>query len=214
MRFLFDFISPYAYLGWTQIHALAARHGRDVEPVPVLFAGLLNAHGGKGPAEIAAKRQYLFKDVLRRARRFGVPSLMPPPSHPFNPLLALRAASFPASAAARRRLIDALYQATWAGGGGVESEAAIRAAAAYAELAPDAVVEYARSDGAKAELRRNTEAAIAAGVFGVPTVLVDDELFFGTDSFELLDDFLNGAVLPEEPLERWRALRPSAERRS
>ena len=101
IRFHFDFISPYAYLAWTQIHALAARHGRSVEPVPVLFAALLDHHGTKGPAEIPAKRRYLMFDVVRKARALGVP-IGPPPAHPFDPLLALRVASVPMDAQATR----------------------------------------------------------------------------------------------------------------
>jgi len=69
ITFYFDFLSPYAYIAWTQIQPLALRHGRRVEPAPVLLAGLLNAHGQKGPAEIPAKRAYVFKDVLRKAHR-------------------------------------------------------------------------------------------------------------------------------------------------
>src|SRR5947207_2147613 len=107
LQFYFDFISPYAYLGWTQIHLLAGRHGSTVEPVPILFAALLNTYGHKGPAEIPPKRAYIFKNVLRLAHRLGVP-LQPPPAHPFNPLLALRVASLPMEAGERRRLIDAL----------------------------------------------------------------------------------------------------------
>src|SRR5262245_43770609 len=76
--FYFDFVSPYAYLGWTQIHALAARHGRTVRAVPTLFAALLNHSGTLGPAEIPLKRVYIFKDALRTAKVFGVP-LEPPP---------------------------------------------------------------------------------------------------------------------------------------
>ena len=121
IRLYFDFISPYAYLAWKGVHALAAEHGRSVEAVPILFAALLDAHGTKGPAEVPAKREYVFKDALRRATMAGL-TLVPPPAHPFNPLLALRAASFPADdPAGQRRLIDELFAATWAGGGGVES---------------------------------------------------------------------------------------------
>ncbi len=61
IRILFDFVSPYAYLAWAQIHALAARRSRTVEAVPVLFAAMLNTYGNKGPAEIPPKRIYLFK---------------------------------------------------------------------------------------------------------------------------------------------------------
>ena len=115
LTFYFDLGSPYAYLAWTQIHAIAARRHATVEPTPVLFAGLLNAHGQKGPAEIPPKRIYVFKDTLRRARRLGIP-LSPPPSHPFNPLLALRASSLELPEDRRRALVDALFRATWGGG--------------------------------------------------------------------------------------------------
>src|SRR5262245_44781169 len=94
IRFYFDFVSPYAYLAWTQVHALADRRGVDVAPVPVLLAALLDENGQRGPAEIERKRAYLFKDCLRLAHHFGVPFVLPP-SHPFNPLLALRVSSLP-----------------------------------------------------------------------------------------------------------------------
>src|SRR5215468_8820411 len=87
----FDFLSPYAYLAWCALPALAERYGQTIRPVPTLLAALL-AHGQtRGPAEIPAKRVYVFKDTLRSAALMGVP-LSPPPSHPFNPLLALRVA--------------------------------------------------------------------------------------------------------------------------
>src|SRR5580700_6920676 len=112
ITFYFDFISPYAYLAWTQIHALAARHECEVVPKPILFAALLDANGQKGPAEIPNKRIYTFKDVVRSAARLGVP-LAAPASHPFNPLLALRVASADVDRERHRTLIDALFAATW-----------------------------------------------------------------------------------------------------
>src|SRR5262245_19221684 len=149
VRFLFDFISPYAYLAWTQIHAVAERRGAVVEPEPVLFAALLNKHGNKGPAEIPPKRIYIFKDTLTRARRLGVP-LVPPPTHPFNPLLALRAASIDLPGDRRRALIDALFQATWGGGGGVTGPAEVAAAATAAGLDGQAVIAAAGTHEVKA----------------------------------------------------------------
>src|SRR4051812_42387593 len=94
LLFHFDFISPYAYLAWRGIHALADRHGREVEARPVLLAGLLNATGGKGPAEVEPKRIYTYKHVSRLAHTAGIP-LRPPPAHPFHPLQALRVAGLP-----------------------------------------------------------------------------------------------------------------------
>lgn len=214
MIFYFDFISPYAYLAWTQIHELAGRHGRQVEPAPILFAALLNAHGQLGPAEIPVKRVYVFKDAYRKGHLLGLPPLCPPPTHPFNPLFALRAASFPGDALTRRRFIDALFSATWAEGTGVESEQAVAAIAERSGLPAQEVIAFAKSDPAKAELRNRTQEALAHGVFGVPTVMVDGELFWGTDSLKPLTVFLSGAdPVPKHLLERWKKIGASANRK-
>lgn len=202
--FYFDFISPYAYLGWTQIHALAARHGQTVRPIPILFAALLNHSNTRGPAEIPAKRAYLFKDTKRLAATFGVP-FAPPPTHPFNPLLALRVAGV----AADTRVIDALFRATWGGGGGVETVDAIARV-----LGEDArLLAEAAAPAAKQRLRDATDAAIAAGVFGVPSMIADGELFWGCDSLPHLERFLDGddPITPAD-VAAFRALVPSATR--
>ncbi|HEY1548617.1 MAG TPA: 2-hydroxychromene-2-carboxylate isomerase [Kofleriaceae bacterium] len=199
--FYFDFVSPYAYLAWTQIHALAARHGRDVRPIPVLFAALLGNSGTLGPAEIPLKRAYLYKDTKRIAATFNVP-FAPPPTHPFNPLLALRVAGLDA------RTIDALFDAAWAGGSGIDS--AERVAAIVGD---DSLIARANEPAAKARLREATDAAIAAGVFGVPTMIADGELFWGCDSLPHLERFLDGndPITPRDK-EIYRALVPSASR--
>lgn len=189
LLFHFDFISPYAYLGWTQIHALAARHALEVTPVPTLFSALLAEGKTRGPAEIPAKRRYFFKDVFRTAHLLGVPIAMPP-THPFNPLLGLRIASLPMDEARRAAVITAIFNATWAGGAGIESEERVTAALDAAGLPGAELV--ARAPEAKAELRRATDDAIAHGVFGVPTMRVEDELFWGVDSFGHLERYLEG----------------------
>lgn len=214
VRVYFDFISPYAYLAWTQIHELAARHGRAVEPVPVLFAAMLDAWGHKGPAEIPPKRAYIFKDALRRARRAGVP-LSPPPTHPFNPLLALRVASLPMDAATQRALITGLFRATWGGGGGVTDPAVVASIADAAGLDGAAAVRAAGEAEAKERVRAQTAAAIAEGAFGVPTLVVDGELFWGFDAFDHIDAWLRGDdPVDDAALARWRDLEASSVRRA
>lgn len=198
LDFYFDFISPYAYLGWTQIHALAARHGREVHAIPALFAAMLKHSGTLGPAEIPLKRVYIFKDTIRTARHFGVP-FSAPPSHPFNPLLALRVATVDPS----REVIDALYRAAWGGGEGIETEALVTRALDAAGIAAAPLIAAANEPATKQKLRDVTDAAIAAGVFGVPTVIAEGptvdvpggperELFWGVDSFPHLERFLAG----------------------
>ena len=174
IRWYHDFISPFAYLHWPRVRALM--ESRPVELVPVLFGAVLDAAGQKGPAEIPAKRVFTYRDVVWRARRAGVP-LRFPDAHPFNPLAALRlvlAAGNTVEATTR------IYDWIWAEGRGVDDPAALAPLLDALGLGTDALSDAA----AKATLRANTEAAIAAGVFGVPTLAVDDALFWGGDAHD------------------------------
>ncbi len=212
--FYFDYISPYAYIAWTQIHRLAEARGARVRPAPILFAALLNAHGQKGPAEIPAKRAYTFKDAFRKAHRLGLPRLQPPPSHPFNPLLALRATALLEGSPAQRGVIDALFGATWAGGPGIESPEALVAALSHLDVDAAKLVSRANDEEAKARVRAGGEAALAAGAFGVPTVVAGGELFWGVDALDALADFLDGKdPVPDDLLARWKDLPATAQRR-
>lgn len=188
MRFYFDYISPYAYLGWTQIRQLAAKHDEPLEAVPILFAALLKQWGHKGPAEIPPKKTYVFKDVVRRAHRLSVP-LAPPPGHPFNPLLGLRVTSA-APNDQQFTVIDALYRATWVDGRGITNADVVREV--LEPLGLSGLVDEAVKPEVKALVRDQTTAAVEAGVFGVPTMVARGELFWGTDSLEHLDAFLAG----------------------
>jgi 2-hydroxychromene-2-carboxylate isomerase len=212
IQFFFDYVSPYAYLAWTQIHAIAREHGEEVEPVPVLFAGLLEAHGTRGPAEVPARRRYLMKDVPRIAITYGVP-VNAPFAHPFNPLLALRVSSLPMPADVRRALVDGLYRATW-----VERRRVVDAdvvddvarAAGYGDGASASAV----TPESKERVRAQTERAIQAGVFGVPTMVADGELFWGCDSLPHLRRHLSGDLrIPDEWVTRWADLPADAVRR-
>ena len=211
LDFYFDYISPYAYIAWTQIHALADRHGWGVAPKPVLFAAMLNANDTRGPAEIPSKRRYTFLDVSRTAAVLGL-RLAPPPSHPFNPLLALRITGLDMPATTRKALITRLYQATWGGGPGVTDPDTVSRIAEEVGV-PDAL-RRAAAQPAKDRLRAETDRAIARGVFGVPTIFAGDDIFWGYDSFGHLDRHLAGTLqLDGEVLSRWRDLPASARRR-
>jgi 2-hydroxychromene-2-carboxylate isomerase len=191
VRFYFDFISPYAYLASTQIGALAARHGRTVELVPILFAGLLEANGQLGPAEIPRKRTYVFKDATRIAHALGV-VLRPPPAHPFNPLLGLRVCSADLAPELRARAVATLFRAVWAGGPGITDPATVERLLDDAGLPGAALVASAATDQIKQRVRSQTDDALAHGAFGVPTMLVDGELFWGVDSLPHVERRLEG----------------------
>ena len=212
VRFFFDYISPNAYIAWTRIHDLLERYGRTVEPVPVLFAALLRANGLLGPAEVEAKWRWMLRDILRKAVRLEI-DLRPPTSHPFNPLLALRVSSLPMQDVVRRQLIDELFRAVWAGGPGVTDADTVASLVDRCGLDGKRLVEEAQQPAVKELLRRRTDEALELGVFGVPTVTVGDELFWGFDDFCHLEAHLAGRdPLPHDELRHWMRVRPSARR--
>lgn len=215
IQLYFDFVSPYSYLAWSRVGALAARVGREVEPIPVLFAAILGAHGTKGPAEVPARRAYVFKDILRAAHRAGV-TIVPPRAHPFNPLLPLRVAGLSMEATLRARIIDALFDAAWAEGGSIDTPEALSGALGRAGIDAAPLVARATEPEAKEQLRRRTDEAIARGVFGVPTLFVDGEMFFGFDSFPDVEAFLRGedpVASRRDLVERWMNVPAAATRR-
>jgi 2-hydroxychromene-2-carboxylate isomerase len=203
IQFYFDYESPNAYLAWTQLPALAARHGFDAEPIPILYAALLDANGQLGPGEQPTKGRWMWKNLLRKSALLGVP-LNPPAFLPFNPLLALRVSILPMAAQSRRALIDALFAAVWVRGLHVSETGVVERVADEIGLPGAALVAQGQSAEIKEQLRAQTDEAIAKGVFGVPTMIVGDELFWGYDDFPHLERCLAGDdPIDPEALKNW-----------
>ena len=214
IRFLFDYISTNAYLAWLVLPELAKRHGATIEPVPVLFAGFLEATGMFGPAEVPQKARWMWRNNMRKAARLGVP-LNRPRFHPFNPLLALRASGLPMDEAARARLITGLFEAVWVNEQHVSEPEVVKAIADKAGLDGARIVQQASEPEAKARLRRETDEAIALGVFGVPSMVVGKEVFWGYDDFPYLEEFVAGRdpIPPIDSPEFMTRMQPSAMRK-
>ena len=178
----FDFVSPYSYLQCEQLPALETR--LRIHYRPVLFAGLLRAHGHKGPAEIPAKRRFTYRFLVWQARKLGVPFKFPA-VHPFNPLPLLRLAI---AADCDPDAVRRIFRFVWRDGR--LGDLPIEWAELMSELhLPDAQ-ERIESPEVKAALRRNTDEAIAKGVFGVPTLAIGDELFWGADATAMAADYV------------------------
>jgi 2-hydroxychromene-2-carboxylate isomerase len=178
-----------------------------------LFAGLLAAHGSKGPAETPAKRAYTMRDVLRSAARLGIPAAFPP-THPFNPLRALRMCIALDDRDARRRFAVALMDAAWQSGRDLTDDAVLRDVARACALDADALLGRAGDPDVKQRLVDATAAAVAAGIFGVPTWRVDGELFWGEDRIEALAWRLQGHRVDEDVLANILARPASAVRKT
>ena len=204
LRWYFDVISPFAALQWPKVKALAAR--RDVVLVPVLLAAVLAARGQKGPAEIPGKREFTYRHVLWQAREAGMP-LQFPPAHPFNPVTALRLCIAGGCTVA---VVDAVFDWIWAQGRAGDSSEALQPLLHRLGIDAEAVADLA----VKNALRANTDAALAAGVFGVPTLQVGDALFWGNDAHAFaLAALEDPALLEDEEMRRVDTLPAAATRK-
>lgn len=202
----FDFISPYAYLQFEILHRLP--DDLEIAFKPVVFAGLLDHWGHKGPAEIPGKRIFIFRQCKWWADRNKIAFTMPP-AHPFNPIKPLRLAialdNKPAA-------IETIFRFVWAEGLDVARDwpaLAERFAMSAAEAD-----ERVRAPEIKQALIANGEAAIGQGVFGVPTFVIDNEIIWGVDSTEMMVDYLdNPALFATEEMRKIITTKPAAQRK-
>ena len=185
LAWYFDFVSPFSYLQFAAFPNLFQRS--DVDLKPCLFAGLLNHFGHKGPAEIEPKRKHTYQHTQWQAGKRGV-ALRYPPGHPFNSLHALRVAI---ALGGTYDTVKTIFDFVWVEGRSPNDE---WRALCDALGVPGAEV-LAMGEGVKTQLRENTDEAIRLGVFGVPTFVVDDHLFWGIDATEMLLDYLDDPQL-------------------
>jgi len=188
ISFHFDPVSPYAWLAFQRLPQALEGLSYSVEYRPVLLAAILTHWGQKGPAEIEPKRAWTFRQIAWWAQRDGL-AIETPAVHPFNPLPLLRLAwaCAPAGRTPSRHVCEQLLQHVWQGG--ADAGDAARLAELTVRLAP---VRDPAGAEVKAALRDATDAAIADGVFGVPSFSVDGRLFFGMDALDMLAASLRG----------------------
>jgi 2-hydroxychromene-2-carboxylate isomerase len=197
----FDFVSPYSYISLHRLKELPAK----VSYKPVLFAGLLNHWGQKGPAEIPAKRKWTYRWCTWWAKELGIPFRFPA-EHPFNPLQHLRLAL---ACGCGPDAVKRIFESVWMSGANATEPAAFQA------LCRELGVGAEQLAAAKDALRRNTEEAAARGVFGVPSFVVEGEVFWGADAMEFVKAFMRDpGVLRNDEMRRVDAMPAGAVRKS
>lgn len=198
IQFFYDPISPYAYLAFERLPQALMGHSVAVRYKPVLFAALLKAHGQLGPAEIPSKRDWTYRQVSWLAHHHGVP-LDLPAAHPFNPLPLLRLGLACATEAApgdtNRFVTEQILRHVWRGG---QEALSLERLQQLESVLQDHVAQCGREwpkpeiEALKSQLRANTEEALAMGLFGVPSMVVDGHAFWGHDALPMLRAFLEG----------------------
>ncbi|WP_131108031.1 2-hydroxychromene-2-carboxylate isomerase [Pseudomonas sp. Sample_10] len=192
VEFYFDLGSPATYLAYTQLPKICEQTDSQLIYVPILLGGVFKATGNASPATIPAKGKYMFQDLDRYARRYGVP-LKFNPHFPINTLMLMRAVTGMQLRHPQRFLafVDCLFKALWVDGRSLDEPATVAAVLTQNGFDPDEVLALTAEEEIKAALKVNTEKAVQRGVFGAPSMFVDDQLFFGQDRLDFVLEALN-----------------------
>jgi|TARA_R110000823_G_scaffold229209_1_gene356274 2-hydroxychromene-2-carboxylate isomerase len=187
--FYFDVGSPASYLAWTQLPALAQRANSDIRWKPMLLGGVFKATGNNSPAEVPAKSRYNRLDMSRAATGYSVP-LNFNPYFPVNTLQVMRGAVAYLSTLQFDDYLQAVFEAMWVNGKNLADSAVLAEVLAGAGFDPGEVFALCKGSSAKENLQLITAEAVERGVFGAPTFFVGNEMFFGQDRMNQLEECL------------------------
>ncbi|MBV7568397.1 2-hydroxychromene-2-carboxylate isomerase [Pseudomonas sp. PDM27] len=192
VEFYFDLGSPATYLAYTQLPKICAQTDTRLVYIPLLLGGVFKATGNASPATIPAKGRYMFQDLDRYAKRYGVP-LKFNPHFPINTLMLMRAVTgmqlrHPERFAA---FLDCLFKAIWVEGRSLDEPATVAAVLSENGFNPQEVLALTADEEIKSVLKDNTEKAVQRGVFGAPSMFVDNQLYFGQDRLDFVLEALS-----------------------
>ncbi len=190
VEFYFDFGSPYSYLAYKALPAIAAARGAQIAWRPMLLGGVFKATGNHSPVEIPAKGKWLQQDLRRWAARYGA-VFRHNPHFPINTLVLMRGAvgmqmrgsDFP-------RYVATVFRAMWAEPRNLGDPVELAAVLRQAGFDADAFQAMVNDAAVKEQLKKNTEEAVARGVFGAPTFFVGEEMYWGQDRLEFVAEAL------------------------
>ena len=185
IEFLFDFGSPNAYFVHRALPAIQARGTVSFRPVPVLLGGVFKAIGNQSPMQsyghIGAKVAYDRLEMQRFMTAHKIDKFVMNPHFPVNTLLMMRGAMAARRLGCARAYDEAMFAGMWEQGLKLDLPDVWERALAAAGLPAGQLGELAADPEVKADLVASTEAAVARGVFGIPSFFLGDELWFGKD---------------------------------
>ncbi|KZN15680.1 MULTISPECIES: 2-hydroxychromene-2-carboxylate isomerase [Pseudomonas] len=187
VEFFFDLGSPATYLAYTQLPKICKQTDSQLIYRPMLLGGVFKATGNASPITVLAKGRYMFQDLDRYAKRYGVP-LKFNPNFPINTLMLMRAVTGMKLRHPERfqAFIDCLFHALWVEGRSLDDPATVAAVLTQNGFDPNEVLALTADETVKAALKENTEEAVQRGVFGAPSMFVGDQLFFGQDRLDFV----------------------------
>lgn len=188
---IFDFGSPNAYLSWKVLPGVAERAGARLNVIPCLLGGIFRATNNRSPmeafGEVKGKLAYEALETRRFVERHGLSAYRQNPHFPVNTLLIMRGLIAARRLGVGERYLEAGLAAMWEDGEKMDDPQVVARTLADRGLDAEAILAATQTPEVKAELIANTDAAVARGVFGVPTFFVGDEMFFGKDRLDQVE---------------------------
>jgi 2-hydroxychromene-2-carboxylate isomerase len=193
LEFYFDYGSPYSYLADTQVEAIAGRAGAELVRKPMLLGGVFKSTGNHSPVELPAKSRWSAFDLPMWARHYGVP-FNRNPHFPVNTLALMRGAAAAQLDGVFDRYHPAMFRAMWVDGRNLNDIKEVAAVLTAAGLDAQKFGSRIQEQDVKDRLKSTTDDAVARGVFGAPTMFVDDRMFFGNDRLAFVELALKGEL--------------------
>jgi len=195
VEFFFDFGSPTTYLAYTQLPRIAAARKAEIVWRPFLLGGVFKTINSASPVTIPAKGRWMFDDMARWAKRYGVPFAMNP-HFPVNTLALMRGA---AGLQLKRpqdlaRYLETMFTAMWVKPRNLNEPAEIAAVLKEGGFNPKEMIDLTADQAVKDKLKANTDEAVARGAFGAPTFFVGQDMFWGQDRLNFVAEALDAAA--------------------
>lgn len=200
LEFYFDFLSPYSYLSWNWLrNKRKSLEDKNIEIdfLPIPMSSLIQFHETKGPAQIKPKREYLFKDCVRFSTVNEIPFITPR-FLPFNSLYALRCATARNAGQNQFDVIDTVFMEGWGRGEDIGDPECLERLFNKRKLPGKELLDRVGDNDVRLELKMNLKRAKESNLFGVPSFIINNEMFWGNDSIPWLEKFIVG----NDPLDK------------
>ncbi|MBU2512743.1 2-hydroxychromene-2-carboxylate isomerase [bacterium] len=189
LEFFFDYVSPATFLAYTQLPAIIERTGAELIYRPFLLGGVFKSSGNSSPMSVPAKGTWLLKDLTRFSKRYNVPMKFNP-YFPINTIQLMRGAIWAGEQNTQERYSTAMFRAVWLEEKNMNDPAVVSEVLKSIQIDPEAFVEATSRQSIKDKLRANTDEAVSRGAFGAPTMFVGEEMFFGQDRLDFVEEAL------------------------
>jgi 2-hydroxychromene-2-carboxylate isomerase len=194
LEFYFDVASPPSYIAHERLPALVERTGATLILRPVLVGGVFKLSGNAAPVSVRAKKAYMMQvELPRLARRYGI-ALDFDRRAPFGSLNLMRGAVVAEERGGLADYATAVFRATWAMGRDMSDPSAVADVLDAAGFDAEVIFARIQEPTIKGKLIAATEAAVARGVFGVPTFFIGTEMYFGQDHLDFIETALSAAA--------------------